>query len=170
MNDTTLPQLKSTRRKTAVKKGFALHDWKLLLNRSSDLAQRKGAPLRAITMEEVALHDKVHDGWMVLYGKVYNIGPYLHYHPGGVDILKPSLGKDGTELFEKYHRWIGIENLIGKLLLGYVDGAQNQMINMPPPRPKGMQLESLLTSPNDDDHEDSDDDDEAQMNPWMQKN
>mmetsp|Transcript_354 Transcript_354/g.597 ORF Transcript_354/g.597 Transcript_354/m.597 type:complete len:172 (+) Transcript_354:135-650(+) len=170
MNDTTLPKLKSTtRKKTAVKKGFALHDWKLLLNRSNDLAQRQGAPLRGITMEEIALHNKVHDGWMVLYGKVYNIGPYLHYHPGGVDILKPSLGKDGTELFEKYHRWIGIENLIGKLLIGYVDGKERQMIDMPPPRPKGMQLDSLLDSSNN--HDDSDDEEEydkVQANPWMQ--
>jgi cytochrome b involved in lipid metabolism len=119
-------------------------------------------------MEEIALHDKVHDGWMVLYGKVYNIGPYLHYHPGGVDILKPSLGKDGTELFEKYHRWIGIENLIGKLLLGYLDGTQSQMINMPPPRPKGIHLESLLDPPKNNNQDGEDEDDELQVNPWIQ--
>ena len=28
------------------------------------------------------------------------------------------LGKDATALFDKYHRWVNIENLIGPLLLG----------------------------------------------------
>jgi hypothetical protein len=78
------------------------------------------------------------------------------------------LGKDGTELFEKYHRWIGIENLIGKLLLGYLDGTQSQMINMPPPRPKGIHLESLLDPPKNNNQDGEDEDDELQVNPWIQ--
>ena len=71
------------RDKIRLKKGFALHDWKRLLLSSKDLAQRKGQPYRKIKMSEIQLHDKVHDGWIALHGKVYNIGPYLHYHPGG---------------------------------------------------------------------------------------
>ncbi len=149
MNDTTLP---TKRKKSVVRKGFALHDWKILLKSSRDLALRNGAPLRSISLQEVSLHDKVHDGWMVLHGKVYNIGPYLNYHPGGIDILKPSLGKDGTKLFEKYHAWIGIENLIGKLLLGYVQETNNDM-NMHPPNPRGEKPENLLTSDGSEDEQ-----------------
>ena len=112
MNDTTLPISKTSaaprRRKVAIKKGFALHDWKRLLRSSNDLAQRKGMPIRPITAEEIATHNKVFDGWMILHGKVYNIGPYLHYHPGGVEIMESCLGGDGSELFDKYHQWVNI--------------------------------------------------------------
>jgi len=108
-----------------------------------------------MTMEEVALHDKEYDGWMVLQGKVYNVGPYVHYHPGGVNILKPSLGKDGTSLFEQYHRWVGIENLIGKLLIGYIDDSpppsQQSQMSMPPPKPGLRKLDNLLNPPIDRD-------------------
>ena len=34
-------------------------------------------------------------------GKVYNITPYLNYHPGGVDELMRAAGKDGTQLFDE---------------------------------------------------------------------
>jgi len=57
---------------------------------------------------------------MVLHGKVYNIGPYLMYHPGGSEILQSSLGRDGTKMFEKFHAWVNVQGLIGPLLIGYL--------------------------------------------------
>eukprot|EP00565_Helicotheca_tamesis_P008524 CAMPEP_0185726918 /NCGR_PEP_ID=MMETSP1171-20130828/2755_1 /TAXON_ID=374046 /ORGANISM="Helicotheca tamensis, Strain CCMP826" /LENGTH=245 /DNA_ID=CAMNT_0028395367 /DNA_START=130 /DNA_END=867 /DNA_ORIENTATION=+ len=109
------------RAKMGVKKGFGLHDWVRLVKHAKDPAQRKGKPIRPITKSELKLHNKEYDGWMALHGKVYNIMPYLHYHPGGVAILKGCLGKDGTALFEKYHGWVNIEGLIGPLLIGYLE-------------------------------------------------
>lgn len=128
MNDSTMPppRYADRKRKPAVNVGargprFGLHDWKLLLRSAKDLAQRKGAPLRRdITKEEVRKHNKNYDGWIILRGRVYNIGPYLAYHPGGVEIFKHVLGKDATSLFDKYHRWVNIDGLIGPLLLGSV--------------------------------------------------
>ena len=128
MNDTTLPipsnksktikkSLQRPRQKVGLRKGFALHDWKRLLLASNDLAQRKGQPFRSIKMSEIKTHDKVHDGWISLHGKVYNIGPYLHYHPGGVDIFLPCLGADASKLFDKFHRWVNIEKLVMLVLL-----------------------------------------------------
>ena len=38
---------------------------------------------------------------MALRGKVYNISPYLRFHPGGAAILLKAAGKDGTALFQK---------------------------------------------------------------------
>eukprot|EP00569_Conticribra_weissflogii_P008765 CAMPEP_0171370466 /NCGR_PEP_ID=MMETSP0879-20121228/8049_1 /TAXON_ID=67004 /ORGANISM="Thalassiosira weissflogii, Strain CCMP1336" /LENGTH=216 /DNA_ID=CAMNT_0011878943 /DNA_START=69 /DNA_END=719 /DNA_ORIENTATION=+ len=128
MNDTTLPKNPRRRRppEGKVRPGFGLNDWLTLLRRSSDLAQRKGAPLRRdITLEEVKKHDRSYDGWMILRGKVYNIGPYLAYHPGGSAILEKVCGRDGTELFDRYHAWVNIENLIGPLLLGYLKVEKN---------------------------------------------
>lgn len=127
MNDTTMPpprysSKKSTRKPAVNVRGrFGLHDWTRLLAASKDLAQRKGAPLRRdIPAGEVRQHKRNHDAWIILRGKVYNIGPYLPYHPGGVDICKGILGKDATVLFDKYHRWVNIDGLIGPLLLGTV--------------------------------------------------
>jgi len=139
MNDTTMPPPKSRlttstsstvttssapRKKVSAVNArgrFGLADWKRLLSSTSDLAQRKGQPLRRdITPQEVAQHNRPHDGWIMLRGRVYNISPYLAYHPGGASIFKSVLGKDATILFDKYHRWVSIDGLIGPLLLGSV--------------------------------------------------
>lgn len=77
------------------------------------------APMRQITMEEVAQHNKVNDCWTVINSKVYDITAYIQYHPGGRVILKGA-GKDGTALFQKYHPWVNCEALIGRLQIGYL--------------------------------------------------
>ncbi len=105
---------------------FGLVQWQRLVRSSKDLAQRKGAPLRRnISWEEIRQHNKPYDGWTVLRGTVYNIGPYLAYHPGGIQIMKKVLGEDGTELFDKYHGWVNIESLIGTLEIGTVAPSEN---------------------------------------------
>ncbi|KAL7457107.1 hypothetical protein ACHAWC_009204 [Mediolabrus comicus] len=131
MNDTTLPikggkrppqqQRQPRNKQQGLRPGFGLHDWIQLLRSAKDLSQRRGAPIRRnITFSEVKQHNKVYDGWIILRGKVYNIAPYLPYHPGGSAILEKCLGKDATALFDKYHSWVNLDNLIGPLLLGYV--------------------------------------------------
>lgn len=32
---------------------------------------------------------------------VYNVTPYMDYHPGGEEELMKAAGKDGTDLFDK---------------------------------------------------------------------
>ena len=113
MNDTTMPPPKGKAAPKAVprrKTGrFGMAEWTRLLNMSKDLAQRKGQPIRRIPLAEIRQHNKVYDGWTILRGKVYNISPYLAYHPGGESILKQVLGRDSTALFDKYHRWVSEE-------------------------------------------------------------
>lgn len=109
MNDSSFPSRKTKSGTGGVKKGFGMYDWQRLLKASKDLAQRNGEPIREMTMEEISCHNKVYDGWIVLHDKVYNIAPYLAYHPGGSDIIKPWLGKDSTASFEKYHPWVNVE-------------------------------------------------------------
>ena len=46
-------------------------------------------------MSEVAEHRTREDAWSVFNGKVYNITPYLHFHPGGVGELMRAAGRDG---------------------------------------------------------------------------
>jgi hypothetical protein len=45
--------------------------------------------------------------------QVYNITPYLHYHPGGADILVKAAGRDCTALFNRYHAWVNLDGLAG---------------------------------------------------------
>eukprot|EP00959_Pyramimonas_sp_CCMP1952_P304410 6370810-Pyramimonas_sp.AAC.1 len=71
-------------------------------------------------MEEVKMHNKKDDAWMVLRGKVYNISPYLAYHPGGQKVLMAAAGKDGTALFDKFHRWVNADFLMAKCLVGHL--------------------------------------------------
>jgi cytochrome b involved in lipid metabolism len=130
MNDTTLPikggkrpnqQQQPRNKQGGLRPGFGLHDWMQLLRSAKDLSQRRGATIRRnITLSEVQQHNKSYDGWIILRGKVYNIAPYLAYHPGGSAILEKCLGRDATALFDKYHSWVNLDNLIGPLLLGYV--------------------------------------------------
>lgn len=45
------------------------------------------------------MHNKKEDAWTAINGKVYNITPYLPYHPGGEKELMRVAGRDGTKLF-----------------------------------------------------------------------
>lgn len=47
-------------------------------------------------------HNKRDDAWSVFNGKVYNITPYLPFHPGGEKELMRVAGRDGTKLFGKF--------------------------------------------------------------------
>ena len=101
------------RNKTALRKGFGLSDWNKLVRCSTDLAQLRGAGIRhAIAWHEIKQHNTMHDGWVVLRRKVYNLSPYLPYHPGGQAILQNVLGKDITALYDKYHRWVNEEGYV----------------------------------------------------------
>lgn len=44
-------------------------------------------------------HNKRDDAWSAFNGKVYNITPYLAFHPGGEQELMRVAGRDGTKLF-----------------------------------------------------------------------
>lgn len=51
--------------------------------------------LGRITVDELATHNTKDDCWQAYGGKVYNVTPYLKYHPGGVPQLMKAAGKDG---------------------------------------------------------------------------
>eukprot|EP01026_Neomeris_dumetosa_P070789 TRINITY_DN70975_c0_g1_i1.p1 TRINITY_DN70975_c0_g1~~TRINITY_DN70975_c0_g1_i1.p1 ORF type:complete len:132 (+),score=17.62 TRINITY_DN70975_c0_g1_i1:83-478(+) len=108
--------------KIPLEKGYSQMDWMRLTRTQNDLAGLNGSPIRtSIKMEEVRQHRSEEDGWMVVRGKVYNMSPYLKFHPGGLKILKPVLGRDGTSLFNKYHPWVNVDALLEKLFIGFAD-------------------------------------------------
>ena len=58
------------------------------------------------------------NAWTVLGGKVYNITPYLPYHPGGEHELMKAAGRDGTKLFGEIHPWVNWEGMLESCLVG----------------------------------------------------
>lgn len=61
----------------------------------------------------VSAHTRPHVTRMRFTCQVYNLTPYLQYHPGGVDILVKTAGKDCTALFNRYHAWVNLEGIAG---------------------------------------------------------
>ena len=98
--------------------GFSQMDWIRLNNRAKDMNGLAGGPHRSVTMKELQQHSSQFDCWMALRGKVYNVSKYFPYHPGGVEELKRGAGKDGTALFDEFHRWVSIDGFLQKCYIG----------------------------------------------------
>lgn len=134
----------SGRRKVALEPGFSQLDW------VRESAKLKIAPHRSISLEELQSHNTVDDVWLAVNGKVYNMTPYLRYHPGGIPILMATAGKvcvtlflpcflpfrlytycfvptiahicqDATSLFYKYHAWLNLDFMLVTCCLGTLD-------------------------------------------------
>ncbi|XP_077213889.1 cytochrome b5 domain-containing protein RLF-like isoform X2 [Tasmannia lanceolata] len=88
------------RTKVPFEKGYSQMDWLKITRTHPDLAGLKGqSNRRLISMDEVKQHKTEGSIWTVLKGRVYNISPYMKFHPGGVDMLMKAAGKDCTSLF-----------------------------------------------------------------------
>eukprot|EP00051_Salpingoeca_urceolata_P006857 m.90758 g.90758 ORF g.90758 m.90758 type:complete len:142 (+) comp15018_c0_seq1:193-618(+) len=94
-----VPGAGAGRAQVPLEPGHSMMDW-------MRLSQRKGSALAGcrphrVTPEELAAHADPRQGdvWMALAGKVYNISPYLKFHPGGVDELLRGTGIDASKLF-----------------------------------------------------------------------
>lgn len=79
-------------------------------------------------MDEVRQHRTLEDGWSVINGVVYNMTPYVRFHPGGAAILKATMGKDATKLFYKYHAWVNVSAMMDRCVVG--------MLEKPPAPPR----------------------------------
>lgn len=102
--------------------GYSPMDWMKLNRTHPDLAGLKGQTnRRLISLAEVKQHKSGDSIWTILKGRVYNISPYMKFHPGGVDMLMKAAGKDCTSLFNKYHAWVNDEFMMEKCLVGYFD-------------------------------------------------
>uniref|UniRef100_A0A8C6Q9Z2 Cytochrome b5 heme-binding domain-containing protein n=1 Tax=Nannospalax galili TaxID=1026970 RepID=A0A8C6Q9Z2_NANGA len=75
-------------------------DWIRLTKSGKDLTGLKGR-LIEVTEEELKTHNTKDDCWICIRGFVYNVSPYMEYHPGGEDELMRAAGSDGTDLFDQ---------------------------------------------------------------------
>lgn len=51
---------------------------------------------RCYTVEEIKLHNKRDDNWLMIKGKVYDLSRWAKKHPGGAKILGHYAGEDAT--------------------------------------------------------------------------
>ena len=71
--------------------------------------------------------------WSSYMGKVYNITPYLPFHPGGEPELMKAAGRDGGKLFMEVHPWVNWEGMLGSCVVGILVGeheAQSELDDM----------------------------------------
>ncbi|KZP00346.1 cytochrome b5, partial [Calocera viscosa TUFC12733] len=90
-----------------------------------------------VTPSMLAQHNTKEDAWSVFFGKVYNITPYMSFHPGGERKLIKVAGKDGTRLFGGFlsplqcmrtadvcavhsHEWVNIEAMMDECFVGFL--------------------------------------------------
>ncbi|XP_060077793.1 cytochrome b5 reductase 4-like, partial [Ylistrum balloti] len=127
------------RNKVALKPGRSLMDWIRLGNSGKDLTG-VGRKVLEVTPEELAKHATTDDAWIALRGKVYNISPYLEYHPGGEEELMKGAGIDGTQLFDEVHKWVNYESMLEKCYVGKLKstpvqkrGSLSSLLRLKPP-------------------------------------
>jgi len=49
---------------------------------------------------------------------VYDVTPYLRYHPAGVDEIMRGAGDDATLLFQEYHAWVNVTAMLKPCIVG----------------------------------------------------
>lgn len=115
------------RQKVALKPGHSPLDW-AELNRKTPSHILRGVPPETppppyirISKEELKNHKTRDDCWTCINGKVFNITPYVNFHPGGVDEIMKCAGRDGTALFNKYHSWVNADRMLEKCFVGMMN-------------------------------------------------
>ncbi|KAJ8354139.1 hypothetical protein SKAU_G00217060 [Synaphobranchus kaupii] len=107
----------SGRNKVSLKPGRSLMDWIRFSKSGRDLTGLRGR-LIEVTDEELRKHNTREDCWTCIRGMVYNVSPYMEFHPGGEDELMKAAGVDGTDLFDQVHRWVNYESMLKECLVG----------------------------------------------------
>ncbi|KAM0796407.1 cytochrome b5-like heme/steroid binding domain-containing protein [Usnea florida] len=126
LSTSTLSPSKRPSKKVLLDPGHSPLDWAHLIANPPTTTFLRGAdvPAQLIRVPPSAL--KWHNGrkgrnaWGVWQGKVYNLTPYMKFHPGGVGELMRGAGKveDGERLFREVHPWVSWENMLGECLVG----------------------------------------------------
>ncbi|KAM9424708.1 cytochrome b5 reductase 4 [Pholidichthys leucotaenia] len=146
------PSGQSERNKVALKPGHSLMDWIRFSKSGKDLTGLRGR-LIEVTQEELQKHNKREDCWTCIRGMVYNVTPYMDYHPGGEEELMKAAGIDGTDLFDQVHRWVNYESMLKECLVGRMAAKATTAIKaiIPPPSPTGFTPPPTVAPPPDKD-------------------
>ncbi|EXF75689.1 hypothetical protein CFIO01_04622 [Colletotrichum fioriniae PJ7] len=108
-------------RKVILTPGHSPLDWARISGPNADLRNLPpSTPYLKVTpsMLKKMTGRKGKDAWMALGGRVYNISPYLPYHPAGEPELLRGAGRDATKLFGEIHPWVNYETMLSACLVG----------------------------------------------------
>lgn len=113
-------------KEVALAPGHSPLDWaRLSSSPHADLAGVGGSYLRVTpSLLKKMTGRRGKDAWTVLGGRVYNITPYLPFHPGGEPELLRGAGRDGTKMFGEVHPWVNYEGMLGACLVGVMVGEE----------------------------------------------
>ena len=106
------------RRPVRLAPGHSPLDWARLEQSGTDLRGVPYSDFISVTPSTLRLHNKVTDAWTALGGRVYNITPYLPFHPGGEAELMRAAGRDGTKLLLEVHPWVSWDSMLKACLIG----------------------------------------------------
>ncbi|KAL6716662.1 hypothetical protein ACLMJK_006230 [Lecanora helva] len=113
-------------RKVILEPGYSPLDWANLTRNPPTPKYLRGDDvppnLIRVPPSAVRYHNgrKGRNAWAVYQGKVYNLTPYMKFHPGGVDQLMRGAGKEkeAEKLFNEIHSWINWEHMLGECMIG----------------------------------------------------
>jgi len=106
--------------KVGLAPGHSPLDWANLKASGVNLRGIDPGTLLRVTPSELKMHNKRDDAWAAFCGRVYNITPYLSFHPGGETQLMRAAGRDGTKLFMATHSWVNLEFMLDACLIGFL--------------------------------------------------
>jgi cytochrome b involved in lipid metabolism len=105
-------------RKVVLAPGHSPLDWALLQSSGNNLS---GVLAHArVTPSMLRAHNgrRGMPAWASYRGRVYNLTPYLPFHPGGEGELRRAAGRDGEALFVEVHPWVNWEQMLGRCVVG----------------------------------------------------
>ncbi|KAI1421507.1 hypothetical protein F5Y12DRAFT_702266 [Xylaria sp. FL1777] len=109
-------------RKVTLEPGHSPLDWARLANHPTADLRGLGAGASYLRVTPSMLRRQTgrrgKDAWTALGGRVYNMTPYLPFHPGGEPELLRAAGRDGTKLFGEIHPWVNYETMLSSCLIG----------------------------------------------------
>ncbi|KAI5291357.1 hypothetical protein KEM54_005210 [Ascosphaera aggregata] len=126
-------------RTVPLKPGHSPLDWAALTSNpaNSQLLRGDDVPVNKFIRVKPAML-KAHDGrkgmnaWTSYKGKVYNITPYIPFHPGGKGELLRCAGKDAGKLFNEIHPWVNWDGMLGECLIGILVSDNDALMTLSP--------------------------------------
>jgi cytochrome b involved in lipid metabolism len=106
------------RKKVILSPGHSPLDWANLLKSQASLS---GVDSFTRVTPSMLKHHNGRKGrpvWCSYRGQVYNLTPYLPFHPGGEGELRRAAGKDGEKLFMEVHPWVNWDNMLSQCIVG----------------------------------------------------
>ena len=118
----TLKPAKKASQRAVLEPGFSPLDWAALTSNPNHKLRGANLPPNLIKVTPSMLKSqngrKGSDAWTSYQGKVYNISPYLPFHPGGKGELLRGAGKDSGKLFLEIHPWVNWDAILGECCVG----------------------------------------------------